>query len=144
MPSPSRMWSWTDTIAEPEFGAGMKRREFIGVIGGAAAWPLAAHAQQAPVPVIGYLDVRGPDQSEEFHRGFRQGLKETGFVEGENLQIIYRYADNQVDRLPELAADLVRRQVALIFTSGGFPPTIAAKQATASIPVVFTIAENPV
>jgi putative ABC transport system substrate-binding protein len=86
----------------------------------------------------------GGEQSEEFHRGFRQGLKETGFVEGENLQIIYRYADNQVDRLPELAADLVRRQVALIFASGGFPPTIAAKQATASIPVVFTIAENPV
>src|ERR1051325_941300 len=122
----------------------MKRREFIGVIGGAAAWPLAAHAQQAPVPVIGYLDVRGPDESEEFHRGFRQGLKETGFVEGENLQIIYRYAGNEVDRLPELAADLVRRQVALIFTSGGFPPTMAAKQATASIPGVFTIAENPV
>jgi putative ABC transport system substrate-binding protein len=122
----------------------MNRRDFITLAGGAAAWPLAARAQQAPVPVIGYLDVRGPDESEDLHRGFRQGLKETGFVEGENLQIIYRYAGNQVDRLPELAADLVRRHVALIFTSGGVPSAMAAKQATASIPVVFTTAQNPV
>jgi putative tryptophan/tyrosine transport system substrate-binding protein len=121
----------------------MQRREFITLIGGAAvAWPLAARAQQPAMSVIGYLDPTSPGDSAELHRGFLQGLKETGYVEGENVAISYRFAENQIDRLPELADDLVRRQVAVIatFASGVF----AAKAATTMIPIVFVLADDPV
>ena len=96
------------------------------------------------MPLVGLLDIRGPDDSPELLREFRLGLKETGFVEGENVTVIYRFAGNKIEQLPELAADLVRRRVAVIVTSGGIRPTFAAKEATATIPIVFATAENPV
>ena len=98
----------------------MRRREFLGVLSGAAtAWPLAARAQQSPMPVIGFLDLRSPEALTERLRGFRQGLKETGYVEGDNATILYRWAENRLDRIPEFAAELARRPVALIVASGG-------------------------
>jgi putative tryptophan/tyrosine transport system substrate-binding protein len=119
----------------------MKRREFISLLGGAAAWPLAARGQQG-LPVIGFLDPTSPDAEVERLRAFRQGLKDAGFVEGENVEVVYRFAENQSDRLPALAAELVRRQVAVIATRS--MGAYAAKAATSKIPIVFMLSEDPV
>jgi putative tryptophan/tyrosine transport system substrate-binding protein len=121
----------------------VRRRDFITLLGGAAAWPRAVRAQQAAMPVIGLLDSRSPDAISDRLRAFRQGLKDTGYVEGENIAIEYRFAENQIDRLSTLAADLVRRQVAVIATVGP-SAAFAVKAATATIPSLFVVAEDPV
>jgi putative ABC transport system substrate-binding protein len=121
----------------------MRRRGFIILLGGAVAWPLAARAQQPVMPVIGFLDARSPDAISERLRAYRQGLKEGGYIDGENVAIVYRFAENQGDRLPELAADLVRRQVTMIATAGD-DVALAAKTATKTIPIVFIASQDPV
>jgi putative tryptophan/tyrosine transport system substrate-binding protein len=122
----------------------MKRRDFITLLGGgAAAWPIAAGAQQAAIPVIGYLNNGSPESDAPRLTGLRRGLNETGYVEGRNFLIEYRWTGNQPDRLPALAADLVQLRVALI-VAAGLLPALAAKAATTSIPIVFSVAADPV
>jgi putative tryptophan/tyrosine transport system substrate-binding protein len=123
----------------------MRRREFIRLFGGAAvSWPLAVYAQQRPLPVIGFLNVASPGPLRQQIAAFREGLKESGYVEGQNVAVEYRWAEGQYERLPELAADLVRQQVSVIFVGGGAPAELAVKAATTTIPIVFSTGGDPV
>jgi putative ABC transport system substrate-binding protein len=121
----------------------VRRRAFITLLGGtAAAWPLAARAQQ--MPVIGFVDLRSPEALTDRLRGFRQGLRETGYVEGDNVTVVYRWAENKMDRVPEMATELVRRPVAVMLVGGSAGAVFAAKAATKTIPILFIVPQDPV
>jgi putative ABC transport system substrate-binding protein len=120
----------------------MRRREFMAALGGAIGWPLTAHAQQPALPVVGFLNSASANAFPDRMRAFHRGLRETGYVEGQNVTMEYRFADGQNDRVPALAAELVRRQVGVIVAN--YPPVLAAKAATNTIPIVFTSAADPV
>src|SRR5207245_5161269 len=122
----------------------IERRKFLATLGGAAVWPLAARAQQAAMPVIGYLGPESPAVFASRIRAFRQGLGETGYVEGRNVAIEFRWAESQRSRLPALAAELVARQVAVIVAPGGAPAALAAKSVTTTIPIVFEMGADPI
>jgi putative ABC transport system substrate-binding protein len=122
----------------------MRRREVLGVLSGVAAWPLVSRAQAAAMPVIGFINSSSPELFVERLRGFRQGLKDEGYVEGENVAVDYRWAENQTDRLPALLTELVHRRVAVIAATGGSAPALMAKAATTTIPIVFGVGEDPV
>src|SRR5215831_12721627 len=121
----------------------IRRREFIRAVGGAAAWPLAARAQQSVVPVIGFLNSSSPNAVAEWVESFRQGLREHGYIEGQNVHIAFRWAEDHYDRLAGLAGELVRNQVKVIVATGGLPAAFAAKAATTATPIVF-VASDPV
>src|SRR5262245_47918211 len=130
---------------EGHMASHIERRKFLVTLGGAAsAWPLAAGGQQRSMPVVGFLSAVSPDAFTERLRAFREAMTETGYVEGENVTVVYRWAENQINQLPALAADLVRRPVAVIVTAGGNVPPVAAKAATSTIPIVFAVSVDPV
>jgi putative ABC transport system substrate-binding protein len=122
----------------------MRRRAFISLLGGAVAWPLAARSQQPTMPVVGFMAGSSPSALSQQVAAFREGLKEAGFIEGMNVALEYRYGEGQLDRFPALASDLVRRQVAVLVVSGGPTGVLAAKQASTTIPIVFSVGSDPV